>query len=205
MTTTTAEYWGPKPYGDVAYADPKNGKYPIDTEAHIRAAWSYINMPKNAAVYPLNGVTLESVKSKIRAAMKRIGADVGDGDADDRAAARPGFELLKRRRNSMVRQLERRGMRLEMRTRPDGTGGTTFEFEGYGAVFDTPFDMWDQWGDPYTEVVKPGAFTRSLARPDLDVPFLIGHNDAGIPLARTTNRTMRLSQDSRGLLVKATM
>ena len=26
-----------KPYGDVAYADPRNGKYPIDTEAHARA------------------------------------------------------------------------------------------------------------------------------------------------------------------------
>src|SRR5215469_18604745 len=27
-----------KPYGNVKYADPKNGKYPIDTEEHIRAA-----------------------------------------------------------------------------------------------------------------------------------------------------------------------
>jgi hypothetical protein len=44
-----------KPYGDVTYADPgyqKDGKkrYPLDTEAHCRAAWSYINMPKNASV-----------------------------------------------------------------------------------------------------------------------------------------------------------
>lgn len=65
-----------KPYGDVKYADPKNGKYPIDTEAHIRAAWSYINKPENAAKYPLNGVSLSSVKAKIRAAMRRIGAEV---------------------------------------------------------------------------------------------------------------------------------
>lgn len=65
-----------KPYGDVKYADPKNGKYPIDTEAHIRAAWSYINMPKNSAKYPLNGVSLASVKARIRAAMRRIGATV---------------------------------------------------------------------------------------------------------------------------------
>ena len=38
-----------KPYGDVKYADPKNGKYPIDTAEHAKAAWAYINMPKNAA------------------------------------------------------------------------------------------------------------------------------------------------------------
>jgi hypothetical protein len=65
-----------KPYGDVEYADPKNEKYPIDTERHIRAAWGYINHPENAAKYPLNGVSLASVKSRIRAAMKRIGANV---------------------------------------------------------------------------------------------------------------------------------
>lgn len=121
------------------------------------------------------------------------------------SASRPNLELLKRRRGSMVRKQERRGMLLEMRAKPDGSGGTTFEFEGYGAVFDAPFDMWDPWGDPYTEVVKQGAFTRSLGRPELDVPFLIGHNDAGIPLARTRNGTMQLSQDSRGLHVKADM
>lgn len=74
---------GNKPYGDVEYADPKNGKYPIDTKAHAKAAWSYINMPKNAEKYPLNGVSLSSVKAKIRAACKKFGIDVSDGDGDD--------------------------------------------------------------------------------------------------------------------------
>jgi hypothetical protein len=118
---------------------------------------------------------------------------------------RTPFELRKRRRGSMLRKAERRGLVLEMRAKPDGTGGTMFVFEGYGSVFDSPFEMWDPWGDPYTEVVRPGAFTRTLARPDLDVPFLIGHNDQGIPLARTRNGTMQLAQDSRGLHVRATM
>lgn len=63
-------------YGDVEYADAKNKKYPIDTEEHIRAAWSYINMPKNAEKYDSD--ELATIKSKIRAAMKRIGADVED-------------------------------------------------------------------------------------------------------------------------------
>ena len=70
---------GKKPYGKVTYADPKNGKYPVDTKAHAKAAWSYINKPKNAAVYPLNGVTLGSVKAKIKAACKNFGITLSDG------------------------------------------------------------------------------------------------------------------------------
>lgn len=69
-----------KPYGDVEYADPKNGKYPIDTKAHVKAAWAYINVAKNAAEYPLNGVTLSSVKAKIRAAAKKFNVDISDDD-----------------------------------------------------------------------------------------------------------------------------
>lgn len=70
-----------KPYGNVAYADPKNGKYPIDTKAHCKAAWSYINMPKNAAKYPLNGVSLSSVKAKIKAACKKFGISISQQNA----------------------------------------------------------------------------------------------------------------------------
>ncbi len=56
------------PYGDVTYADPKNKKYPVDTEAHIRAAWSYINMPRNAGQY--SPEELKTVKGHIIAAWK---------------------------------------------------------------------------------------------------------------------------------------
>jgi len=69
----------PRPYGDVEYADPKNGKYPIDAE-HVEAAWAYINKPENAAKYPLNGVTLAEVKGRIKAAMKKHGHEVSEDD-----------------------------------------------------------------------------------------------------------------------------
>jgi len=59
-----------KEYGDVKYADAANKKYPIDTEEHIRAAWSYINMPKNAAKYSPEEV--KAIKSKIVAAWKKV-------------------------------------------------------------------------------------------------------------------------------------
>lgn len=68
-----------KPYGDVQYADPgyqKDGKkrYPLDTKAHIRAAWSYVNQADNAKEYTPK--QLARIKAKIKAAMKKIGADV---------------------------------------------------------------------------------------------------------------------------------
>lgn len=57
-----------KEYGDVQYADEENKKYPLDAK-HIHAAWSYINMPKNAAKY---GAKAAGMKRKIAAAFKRI-------------------------------------------------------------------------------------------------------------------------------------
>lgn len=69
---------GKKPYGDVKYADPKNGKYPIDTAERVRAAWGYINHPDDADKYPLNGVTLSEVKDRIRAAAKKFGIQISE-------------------------------------------------------------------------------------------------------------------------------
>ena len=91
---------------------------------------------------------------------------------------------------------------MEMRAKPNGTAaGSSFEFRGYAAVYDAPFQMWDPHGDPYSESVARGACKRSLANPALDVPFLVGHNDAGIPFARTKSGTMKLSEDDHGLHV----
>ncbi|HEX4078572.1 MAG TPA: DUF6582 domain-containing protein [Rhizomicrobium sp.] len=61
-------------YGDVAYADPgyqEDGKprYPIDTEKHVRAAWSYINKQHNQSMYTAGQVA--QIKSRIIAAWKR--------------------------------------------------------------------------------------------------------------------------------------
>ena len=55
-------------YGNVNYADKANKKYPIDTEEHIRAAWSYIHMPKNQKEYSASEV--EAIKSNIKQAWR---------------------------------------------------------------------------------------------------------------------------------------
>lgn len=59
---------GEDKYGAVEYADPKNKKYPLDTAKHIRAAWSYIHMPKNAAKY--SSEDADAIKAKIVSAWK---------------------------------------------------------------------------------------------------------------------------------------
>ncbi len=62
---------GKKKYGDVRFADPKNKKYPIDTEEHVRAALSYWGMPKNRAKY--SSEDQKTIGAKIHAAAKRLG------------------------------------------------------------------------------------------------------------------------------------
>lgn len=73
-----------KPYGDVEYADPKNGKYPIDTEEHARAALSYFSMPKNRAKY--SAEEAQRIMARIKAACRKFGVEVSDEDRNDRSA-----------------------------------------------------------------------------------------------------------------------
>lgn len=109
---------------------------------------------------------------------------------------------LRERRTGMRGQRERlhRSARVELRAKPNGTGGTSYAFEGYAAAFENPFEMWDWWGDPYMEVLGAGSCNRTLAN-QADVQFLIGHDESSIPLARTKSGTMTLSADSHGLAV----
>jgi len=83
ITAATDDDDPAEPYGDVKYADPgyqSDGRkrYPIDTEEHIRAAWSYINQERNAGKYEPE--QLRKIKSRIKAALREIGVDV-DADA----------------------------------------------------------------------------------------------------------------------------
>jgi uncharacterized protein DUF6582 len=65
---------GEHKYGEVEFADPTNKKYPIDTDEHIRAAWSYINHKDNAARYDKDEVT--SIKNRIKRAAKKHGIEI---------------------------------------------------------------------------------------------------------------------------------
>lgn len=75
------------PFADPGYLDAdgkpaKDGngqpRYKIDNEAHTRAAWSYINMPKNSKFY--SAEQLAKIKDKIKAAAEKFGIKIDDDD-----------------------------------------------------------------------------------------------------------------------------
>lgn len=67
---------GEREHGDVTFADPTNKKYPIDSEEHVRAAWSYINKQANADKYDADGV--ETIKGRIKRAAKKYDIEISD-------------------------------------------------------------------------------------------------------------------------------
>lgn len=110
-------------------------------------------------------------------------------------------------RPSQRRCAEQAGSRATVRAalsgvevREAGDGGT-LEFVGQATVYEQAYEMWDMFG-PYTEIVSEGAGTDSLARADLDVPLVLGHDQLR-RLARTTTGTLLLTESSSGLDVRA--
>lgn len=67
---------GEQKYGDVEFADPVNNKYPIDTEQHVRAAWSYINKAANAE--PYTAEELGRIKDRIEKAARRHDIEIAE-------------------------------------------------------------------------------------------------------------------------------
>lgn len=115
----------------------------------------------------------------------------------------PGFAWTKRKiaeiekeekfdnmKNKEVRTIDVQDLELRM----DGDKQTVV---GYGAVFNS---MSNDLGG-FREYIAPEAFEGRL---DDDVRFLVNH-DANLVLARTTNNTLRLSVDEKGLRYEADM
>lgn len=91
----------------------------------------------------------------------------------------------------MRANIEYRGsLPIELRAADD-----VVRVSGHAAVFNQETNILDY----FREVIRPGAFTRAI-RED-DVPFLIEHD--GLPLARTTSGTLKLSEDEQGLLINS--
>lgn len=95
---------------------------------------------------------------------------------------------------SQMKNIERRTYTVqdvETRQADDGT----MRLRGYAAVFnDSSVPL------PFKETIAPGAFRKTLSETP-DVRLLINHE--GLPLARTKNGTLTLTEDSRGLLIDA--
>ena len=65
---------GERKYGDVEFADPVNNKYPVDSAAHVRAAWSYIHQADNSSKYDPDEV--RAIKDRIKRAAKKHGVEL---------------------------------------------------------------------------------------------------------------------------------
>ena len=91
---------------------------------------------------------------------------------------------------SKMKKIERRTFtvrKVETRQEDDGV----MRLSGYAAVFnDASVPL------PFTEYIAPGAFRKTLSETP-DVRLLINHE--GLPLARTKNDTLRLTEDEFGL------
>lgn len=94
----------------------------------------------------------------------------------------------------MTKKIERRTFTIkdvEARQAEDGT----MRLSGYAAVFND-----DSVPLPFIERIAPGAFRKTLSETP-DVRLLINHE--GLPLARTKNGTLRLTEDQTGLYMDA--
>lgn len=70
--------------------------------------------------------------------------------------------------------------------------------EGYAATFNSPTVMWEWDGVEHKEQIDARAFDGSDMK---DIIF--NYNHCGKVMARTRNRTLQLTVDTKGLLVKA--
>jgi HK97 family phage prohead protease len=78
--------------------------------------------------------------------------------------------------------------------------GDSLALTGYASVFDEPYEVYGGPPSGWLEIVDRRAFDKTL-RSKPDVHLLINHE--GMPLARTKSGTLRLSTDSKGLMVEA--
>lgn len=115
-------------------------------------------------------------------------ADIDTQDGEQVSAYRAG-------KLGTMGKVETREFTTTIELRAEGDGNT---FSGYAALFNSPSEPL-----PFTEVIAPGAFTRSLKSRN-DVKMLWNH-DSGQVLASTRSGTLSLVEDERGLKVTAVL
>jgi uncharacterized protein len=95
-------------------------------------------------------------------------------------------------------KLETRIVNAHFEMRGETLAGSGMQFSGYAAMFDSPSEPL-----PFTEVIAPGAFKRSLSARN-DVKLLWNH-ETGTVLGSTRAGTLQLIEDAQGLKAVATL
>ena len=109
------------------------------------------------------------------------------------------IQLDKKTEDEPVNKVERRiktDVDFEIRLLPDSADG--MRFTGYAAVFNS-----DSEPLPFTERIVPGAFKRSLKARN-EIKMFVNHN-MDMVLASTRAKTLKLTEDSKGLLAEASL
>ena len=106
------------------------------------------------------------------------------------------LNLNKGERQQMTTTVERRVNTVEFDVRAAEASSDGMSFTGYAAVFNSPSEPL-----PFTEVIKEGAFKRSLKSRN-EIKLFMNHN-TDVVLGSTRAGTLQLTEDSRGLLAQA--
>lgn len=171
---------------DAPAAKPSNENYPsAGVVAHF--LWG-------------SGATKEQARRTMEYAervVERIRADQQDRNAEQNEKWKTiALNLNKDERQQMTTTVERRVNTVEFDVRNGEASSDGMSFTGYAAVFDSPSEPL-----PFTEVIKGGAFQRSLKSRN-EIKLFMNHN-TDVVLGSSRAGTLRLSEDSRGLLAEA--
>lgn len=170
----------------------------LDTAEKVRPVTQYIPRSERAADDPCPTC---GGSGKIKGDSTECPDCGGSGEASDQSNAARSLtpNTVEWRRSKAPRKgdKEHRTFTLDnVELRDDEGEDGTLSLRGYASVTGVDYNV-----GPYVERIQQGAFKRTLGLADLDVTLLVNHAD--LPIARTTNGTLRLSEDSHGLLVDA--
>lgn len=154
--------------------------------------------------YPSAGVVAHLLwgsgpsKSQARRAMQYAEGVVERIRAEENSArwASVNVNLNNDERIPVTSKVERRvnHVKFDVRELDETSNGMTFR--GYAAVFNSPSEPL-----PFTEFIREGAFKRSLKSRN-EIKLFVNHNTDRV-LGSTRAGTLRLTEDSRGLLAEA--
>jgi HK97 family phage prohead protease len=171
---------------DAPAASPSNENYPSGgVVAHF--LWG-------------SGATKEQARRTMAYAervVERIRAEQQDRNAEQNEKWKSiALNLNKDERQQMATTVERRVNNVEFDIRAGEASSDGMSFTGYAAVFNSPSEPL-----PFTEIIKGGAFQRSLKSRN-EIKLFMNHN-TDVVLGSSRAGTLRLTEDSRGLLAEA--
>lgn len=119
-----------------------------------------------------------------------------DAEADRQRWSNVSVQLKKEQDNKVTKVERRVKNNIDFELRIDDINNSGMRFSGYAAVFNS-----DSEPLPFIERIIPGAFNKSLKSRN-EIKMFMNHNMDHV-LASTRAKTLKLTEDSKGLLAEA--